>query len=159
MNCEQYKDLIQEFHDGELPRQSEALLFMHLSSCEECREFLKLLNLSSVSLKEETLSYPSHMDERILRGLASAKKVNIFTKSIPAYITYAITLMLIAVLIFSFNSSSHQKSEIRQVINVLNEQNSIVREQNKQLQMLMNGLPEASITSELENKIIINANM
>jgi len=160
MNCDQYKDLIQEFHDGELPRGNEAFLFTHLSSCGNCREFLKMLNLSSSEIKHETAVFPSSLDKKVLRSAAAIEERKSFlTRNIPAYVTYTLTLILIGFLFFSLSSSSDQKRELRQVINILNEQNKLVDEQNKQLQMLMNGLPEASVTSELENKIIINANM
>lgn len=160
MNCDQYKHLIQEFHDGELKRESESFLFVHLSSCEECREFLKLLNLTSVTIEQEKTYYPVSLDERILRRAASENhKTNIFSKRLPAYITYAVTLLLITVSVFAFSSSSQQKNEMRQVINALNEQNAVVKEQSRQLLMLMNGLPELKVTSQLENEIIINAKL
>lgn len=160
MDCDKYKELIQEFHDGELPRQSEAFLFTHLSSCEECREFLKLLNQSSMAIKQETSSYPFFLDERILRSAASYKPKSYFlTGRVPAYVVYALTFVLIGFLLITYNSVYRQKDELRGMLDVLNQQNSIVKEQNKQLQMLMNELPETQVTSELESKIIINAKL
>lgn len=160
MNCEQYKDLIQEFHDGELPRESEAFLFIHLASCEDCREFLKLLYIADSIIEQEKVSFPYYLDERILRKTIPVKMPKrFFERKLPAYVTYAVTILLIALTIFAFNLSSRQNDELRLVINALNEQNKVVKEQSNQLLMLMNGLPETSITSELENKIIINAKM
>lgn len=160
MNCEQYKDLIQEFHDGELPRESEAFLFIHLSSCTECREFMKLLNFTVFEIIKEKSVFPELLDDRILRSVASVKaKKNFLNVEIPAYVKYAFTLILIALLIYSFNTSTGQKKELQQMLNVLNEQSRIVKEQNEQLQMLMNSLPELRITTQLENEIIVNAKL
>lgn len=160
MNCDQYKDLIQEFHDGELPRESEAFIFLHLSSCADCREFLKLLNISKGIIEQEKVSFPGLLDEKILKSTVTLKtSQSIFERRLPAYLTYVLTLLLIGLTIFAFSLSSSRNDELRRVINVLHEQNEVVKEQGKQLQMLMNGLPETSITSELENKIIINAKM
>lgn len=159
MNCDQYRDLIQEFHDGELPRQKEAFLFTHMSSCEECREFLHMLNLSSVTIKEEILSFPHSLDERILRRAASVQNTSMLSGRIPVYVTYALALLFLAISIFTINSSRQYKSEIGQVIHALDQQNAVVREQSRQIEILLNGLPETQISSELQNKIIINAKM
>ena len=39
MECMDYQRLISRLHDGELPSEDSARVFLHLSACAECRDF------------------------------------------------------------------------------------------------------------------------
>ena len=50
MNCREFKDLISDYLDKELPAQEVALLESHLSSCAACREETELHKFISSQL-------------------------------------------------------------------------------------------------------------
>ncbi|MBN1397429.1 MAG: zf-HC2 domain-containing protein [Bacteroidetes bacterium] len=67
MNCEQYQEHISQFIDGELENVNESSLFQHLSTCDDCRGFLKeTLSLRSELLNNHTAIVPDSLNRKIL---------------------------------------------------------------------------------------------
>ena len=52
MDCDNYKILLQAYHDNELEKGTEAEIFSHLSECAECRDYFKNINFISANIKQ-----------------------------------------------------------------------------------------------------------
>jgi predicted anti-sigma-YlaC factor YlaD len=155
MDCEKYQMLIQEFHDGELEKGKEPLIFTHLSQCSECRDFMKGLNQLNLFAQEEVKEFPERLDEKIYRSIERADSkvnTNIFMKKIPAYISYALGVIIILIGYYLFNSINIYQKE-------LHETALTMKEQRQQLQLIMNSLPEVQIKSKMPNEVIIQAKL
>jgi predicted anti-sigma-YlaC factor YlaD len=155
MDCDKYQMLIQEFHDGELEKGKEPLIFTHLSQCSECRDFMKGLNQLNLFAQEEVKEFPARLDEKIYRSIektASKVNTNIFTRKIPAYISYALGIIIILIGYYLFNSINIYQKE-------LHETALTMKEQKQQLQLIMNSLPEVQIRSKLANEVIVQAKL
>ncbi len=70
MQCEEYAGQASLFIDGKLEAAEQALLFAHLSTCAECREFLE----SSVRIRQiarsEHVVVPASADEALFEAIA-----------------------------------------------------------------------------------------
>jgi predicted anti-sigma-YlaC factor YlaD len=155
MDCEKYKKLIQEFHDGELEKSKEAFIFTHLSECEECRGFLKSLNLLSANVQEEISEIPFALEERIfysIRQNSMKRTSSFFRKRIPAYVVYALGVLLILFTGYLISSTNEYKTELHNAIET-------VQQKDKELQLIMNSFDEVEIKSKLKNEIIIKTTM
>jgi len=70
MNCEQYQEYISQFIDYELDGINESSLFQHLSSCDECRGFLKeTMSLRSELLNKQAAIVPESLNRKILANI------------------------------------------------------------------------------------------
>ncbi len=78
MNCEQYQEKISQFVDGELPPAEENDLFTHLSTCENCRKFLKdVIALDNTISSTRQITVPASLDRKVLEGrLLTTKKIS-----------------------------------------------------------------------------------
>ena len=71
-NCDEFRELISTYIDGELSAEAEAPLREHLASCPECARFLELLE--SVSGGLETVSAPPELRARVMDAVAPKPK-------------------------------------------------------------------------------------
>ncbi|MCX6150673.1 MAG: hypothetical protein NTX22_09135 [Ignavibacteriales bacterium] len=151
MDCEKYQLLIQEFHDGELEKGKEPLIFTHLSLCTECRDFMKGLNQLNLFAQEEIKEFPSSLDEKIMRAIEKKEtynNTNIFMRRTPAYVSYALGVIVILLGLYLFNSTKEYQGDLREAV-------SIMKEQNQQMQLIMNSLPEVEVKYHMPNPIMI----
>jgi predicted anti-sigma-YlaC factor YlaD len=155
MDCENYQMMIQEFNDGELEKGKEPLIFTHLSQCAECRDFMKGLNQLNLIAQEEVKEFPDKLDEKIMRSVEMKElnyNKNIFTIRVPAYISYALGIIIILVGYYFMSSTYQYRQELHEAVNVM-------REQNQQMQLIMNSMPEVQVQSKMQNEVIIQAKM
>jgi len=155
MNCENYQILIQSFVDGELEKEKEGIIFTHLSQCQDCREFMKGINLLNSTAQQEIKEFPLALDEKIMRTIEKRElhgHANVFTFRMPAYVSYALGIIIIFLGLYLFDTTKEYRSEMREAVNTM-------KEQNQQMQQIMNSLPEVEIQSELPNPVIIQAKM
>jgi predicted anti-sigma-YlaC factor YlaD len=155
MNCENYQMLIQEFNDGELEKGNEPLIFTHLSQCSDCRDFMKGLNQLNLFAQEEVKEFPSILDEKVFRAIEKRElklRTNIFTRRMPAYISYALGMIIILISYYFFNSTIEYRRELHEAVNLM-------KEQNQQMQLIMNSFPEVQVSSKLPNEVIIQAKL
>ena len=155
MECENYKELLQAYHDNELEKGRESFLFTHLSECEDCRNYFKTINLISSNIKRE--QFPRELDERILYSIMekeTKKQRNFFkTKLLPA-VSNAAILILIVISGFLLSRIDKYKVETASVKKEL-----MVKD--KTIQLLYNSLPPAEVTTDFnkKNEIIIKAKL
>jgi predicted anti-sigma-YlaC factor YlaD len=147
--------LIQSFLDGELEKEKEGIVFTHLSTCQDCREFMKGINLLNSTAQEEIKEFPLSLDESIMLAIEKRethKHSNIFTFRIPAYVSYALGVVIILLGLYLFDTTREYRSEMREAVNTM-------KEQNQQIQLIMNCLPEAEAKAEIQNAILVQAKM
>lgn len=76
MNCQEVRESMSAFYDGELPPEQEGLMSDHINSCEACAEKLAGFNSLSAMTKERRLPEPrSEMWPDIERALDSRESV------------------------------------------------------------------------------------
>ncbi|MEK6756840.1 MAG: zf-HC2 domain-containing protein [Bacteroidota bacterium] len=79
MNHEHYQQLASQFIDHELDAPSERELFLHLSSCAECRDFLR----ASWELQTEILGGKPKRDVEVERRVSREPKGRVY----PLWVT------------------------------------------------------------------------
>lgn len=161
MICEDYKIMIQDFTDRELEKGKEIILFTHLSSCEECRDYMKNLNLlSSFSLQDKAM-YPLELDSRILREVekrTSQRKAKIgYSSFIPGFnassaVLYALTVLLIVTGIFIFSRLNQNERKLQEAMKQIDYQK-------QNIEAIINSMPEVEVKPVETNQIIINAKL
>lgn len=155
MNCESYEGLIQQFHDGELEKSKEPLVFTHMSDCENCREFFKMLNSMSISIQTEVKVIPEDLDEKVFRKVRYAidrKRNTLLFKRYPAIMAYALGIIIILMALYMFNSQMEYRYELGTALKQ-------IKYQNEKIDLLMNTMPEVHVNSKLNNEIIVQTKM
>ncbi len=73
-NCLQSnQEMLVEYTDGVLPSENQVQLFMHLSTCETCRNVLDGVLTFRRWSRVESIQVPPQVDERILQKLDEIK--------------------------------------------------------------------------------------
>ena len=83
MTCDEYQEQVSQYIDGELGDRDSGILFKHLSSCAECRSFLR----STLELRSKI--HDEMLMERELQAQATQ----------PSSFTTSFTLPLVALLV------------------------------------------------------------
>ena len=81
MTCDEYQEQVSQYIDGELGDRDSGILFKHLSSCAECRLFLR-----------STLELRSKIHDEMLMEAQNQLQAQ------PSRLTTAFTLPLVALL-------------------------------------------------------------
>lgn len=153
MSCEKFQMMIQEYNDNELPKEKEYDMFLHLAECAECREFFKQVKNISASLKSGAEEVPDSVDKSLLSAISSkeAKKTKRFEINIYRTFAYAAAL---AVLFLSYMLvQKENKEEMYQ--QRLNQSIMVIDKQSSEIEALLNGLSTVTVSSKLENAIVI----
>ncbi|MDZ7763197.1 MAG: hypothetical protein U5K00_02050 [Melioribacteraceae bacterium] len=98
MNDEKLEVMINEFLDGELPKEKENYLFTALGSNEEAREYFKKLNSIKMVVSDSTEDFPSSLEESIFTELKTTHKKSpytFFAKNRVSFLTYALTVLIL----------------------------------------------------------------
>lgn len=155
MKTEELQNMINLYFDGELEKNREPLLFSTLSFDEEAREYFKSMNKIKAVLENSMEEFPAVLEERILRSVADKKSVQPFAitgKNVFAFASYAFGVILIFISLFFYSETRDYRRQLETV-------SGQIIQQNKEIQLLMNGLPASEINTSLENEIIIKANL
>jgi anti-sigma factor RsiW len=81
MTCEEYKEQISAFLDGELPDNQAGRVFEHLPTCSDCRAFLSVLMKVRKAVAAEEVPWPEALDERILSEIGRRKTSSVSVRS------------------------------------------------------------------------------
>lgn len=73
MNCEEQKERISLFIDGELETVQQVDLFKHLAACYDCQFFLDSMLKFREMRRSECVAFPGDLDEVVLSELTSRK--------------------------------------------------------------------------------------
>lgn len=126
MDCNNYKMMIQEFHDGMLSKGAEPLLFTHLSQCSDCCEQLKALNTISSFHKEEMKILGTNIDTVVFRTISKRRlKPNnsLMTRKVPAIVVYALVVLLIFVVYLYNNYTNNYRAELQNAVEEIRDLN------------------------------------
>ena len=148
--------MINEFLDGELPKEKENYLFSALGSDVEAREYFKKLNSIKLLHADTSEKFPNELDVKILTKLKNQNS-NTFLyklKNNPfVFLAYAIILFLLGVGYMFSDQYSYQQRQLE-----LSHQQ--MAKQERLIQLIMNSqLPQVTVESELQDKVIIKATM
>jgi len=108
MSHEHYQQLASLFIDRELGPESEAELFLHLSSCVECREFLKAswqLQVDIFATKPKRSPSPARTQKRYVTDRGPARRVVSQTPTPSRISTFALLLMVTLIVGILFSAS------------------------------------------------------
>jgi len=156
MNHDDIKIMIDEYLDGELNKEKENYLFSVLSSDKDAREYFKQMNRLKIFVGAGAENYPDSLDRKIQKRINSSTSSfkSIFTgKNILYYTAYAVILILLFAGYILFDKYDFQKEQLTAARQTISQQKELI-------ELITTGDENQIIVSgELENKIIINANL
>ena len=105
MTCDDIRIMIYEYLDGELPKEKEAFLFIHLSNCVECREEFKQQNQIKHEVHIHQKEVSGRFEKRVFDSVKSSNKTfmkNYITRQSPVYFNYMLGGVIIIIVLMSF---------------------------------------------------------
>ncbi len=155
MLCENVRMMIQNYVDDELEKGKEPFIFTHLAQCDDCRNHFKVMNSLTTAAKNDAKEFPSLLERRILTSIAvknENKYVHFISGTVQKVIPYVLTLILFFISLFLFRQTNAYEEK-------LNEAVEEIKTQKIKVELLYNSLPQTVVEEQLENKVIIHANM
>lgn len=147
------KIMINKYFDSELPKNIEAVIFTELSQDEESREYFKQMNKIKLALQESMEEFPLNLDQKILMKIRSSDERKPFwQKNFLPVLSYSFAVVLLIISLFMFFEIRSYKTDLQ-----LTSQQMI--EQQKTINLLINSLPSVDVETELQNAVVINANL
>ena len=152
MNRKEIETMIELYFDGELPKGKEPILFTLLSQDVDGREYFKKLNTLKNGIANTMETFPSKLDEKILRSIGKLNEretTTFINRKVFNAVTYAFTAILLVLTIFFYSRSEDYKTQFADLTRE-------VKQQNEKLELLMNALPPVEVTGAyLRTKQII----
>lgn len=155
MENSKIKNIINHYFDNELSKAEEIILFTELTQDEEARAYFKDMNtlrgITDFAIEE----YPNSLDDKVFSRISSVEEVTPFFQkrsNLFNAVSYAFAIILLIVSIFFYYESSKYKDTIELTYQHLNQQN-------KMINVLLNGLPPAEVRAEFANEVIITPKM
>ena len=155
MLCENVKLMIQSYTDDELEKGKEAFIFTHLAECEECREYFKKSSGLTAAVQNDIKEFPQLLERRILTSLTEQKNVKqnvFFSNVVQKALPYIITVIFLSVSLYFFGQTSAYRDKLDEAVEE-------IKTQKIKIELLYNSLPQAVVEGNLENKVVIHANM
>lgn len=118
-----YKNMINQFLDGELEKKKERELFEVLAHDEECRDYFKQVNMIKTVAHEDQTEFPGDLEERIMYSVGAlsekSHRPSFFSNKIIAFAAYAVALFLIFLSVHLLTLTSDYKKELEVTRNQL----------------------------------------
>lgn len=149
---EEIKMLVDNYFDGELNKNKEAFLFSELSGNEECREYFKEMNRLKNAVQNSLEEFPIGLESRIFSYIKNNREGTQWYKRFFPVLSYSLAVILLVASIFMFN-------ELREYRNDIHLTSQKIIEQQKTINLLINSLPNVEVESEIQNAVIIRANL
>lgn len=154
MNKENLFIKIGEYIDGELKQSEEESLFAELALDSEARNYLRKMSLLKQAGVDDEVEFPIHLEEKILT--ATTLKEFSIVRGRPAfgfakYVSIGISVVLIVISLFLFNSINEYRGEIKKIVNQVEEQKELIK-------VLYNSLPSTEVRATYSNEIIVKPN-
>jgi len=73
MNCNEAREDVNLFVDGELYIQRQVELFRHIAVCAPCQSFMDATLRTKAIQRNEQISFPAELDEAVLSRIVSGK--------------------------------------------------------------------------------------
>lgn len=157
MNCDDIKLMISEYIDNELTKEKEAFLFTHLSSCLDCREEFKVQNQIQNEVKKNQKEVSERFERRVFDSIQKKEQHLIkrwITKPTPAYINYALGIVVILITLFSFLQVSSLRKDLNNYQEMYSSSIKQTGEQAEMIKILLKSLPPIRITPRDSGNII-----
>lgn len=149
---DEIKMMVGHYFDGELNKNKEALLFSELSGNEECREYFKEMNRLKNVIQNSVEEFPIGLESRIYSYIKNRREGTQWYKRFFPVLSYSLAVILLIVSLFMFN-------ELRNYRNDLQHTSQKIIEQQKTINLLINSLPNVEVESEIQNAVIVKANL
>lgn len=149
---DEIKMMVGHYFDGELNKNKEALLFSELSGNEECREYFKEMNRLKSVVQNSVEEFPIGLESRIYSYIKNRREGTLWYKRFFPVLSYSLAVILLIVSLFMFNELRNYRNDIQ-----LTSQKII--EQQKTINLLINSLPNVEVESEIQNAVIVKANL
>jgi hypothetical protein len=138
-----------------LSKAEEILLFTELSQDEEARNYFKDMNTLRSITESAIEEYPDRLDDKVFTKISSVEEFTPFFQkrsNLFNAVSYVFAMILLIVSIFFYYESSKYKDTIELTYQHLNQQNRMIN-------VLLNGLPPAEVRAEFANEVIITPKM
>lgn len=148
-------NLIDLYFDGELEKRKEPVLFTLLSQDEDARNYFKQMNALKTNIPFTMEEVPYNLERKILYTVAEKNTKPIFNfgrSRVFSFASYAVTAVLLVLTILLFVQSNNYKETIQTV-------SKQIENQKEEIELLINSLPAAEVTTKYENPILIKANL
>jgi len=105
MICENQKEYLNQFIDGELDISGQIRLFQHLAGCQECRSFIDAAVRMKEIIRTEQVLFPPEIDEKVIsrlphsRGTSGSFWRRKFSVSFPLAAAFILVTILLGVII------------------------------------------------------------
>lgn len=152
MLSDELKLQINKYFDGELNKSSETFLFSELAINEECREYFRQTNRLKNIVKETVEEFPVDLERRIFSKIRNPEEKPFWYKQLFPLLSYSFAVILLIVGLFMFFEMREYRNEIR-----LTSQQML--EQQQTINLLINSLPNVEVESEIQNAVIVKANL
>jgi len=143
MSCNEYQMFIHQFLENDLEIQFRENLFDHLSSCETCKNYFSTVVSVQTTLREDGQEFPVSLNQQIFSSFPKVNEKgthfsNFFTLKMPAYLTYAVMIIIVAVGMLFFNQLNKYKEELHETALQL-------KEQKQTIEMLYHAMPTIEV--------------
>ena len=152
MLSDELKLQVDQYFDGELNKSSEAFLFSELAKDEKCRKYFKQANRMKNILQETVEEFPLDLERKIFTKFQNGKEKSFWLRQLFPVLSYSFAVVLLIIGLFMFLEMREYRNEIK-----LTSQQMI--EQQKTINLLINSLPSVEVESEIQNAVIIKANL
>lgn len=147
------KIMIDKYFDGELPPNIEAVIFTELSQDEESREYFRQMNKMKLALQESMEEFPLELDQKILMKVkALGERKQFWRRSFVPVLSYSFAVVLLVISLFMYFEIRSYKTDLQ-----LTSQQMI--EQQKTINLLINSLPSVNVETEIQDAVVVKANL
>lgn len=153
MFSNELKMMIDKYFDGELSKNMETRIFTELSNDEEGREYFKQMNKIKSAIQESAEEFPLDLDQKILMKIRSSNEKKPFLqRSLIPVVSYSFAVVLLIVSLFLYFEVRDYRTELRDTSRQM-------IEQQKTINLLINSLPSVEVETEIQNAVVIKANL
>ncbi|MEW6195746.1 MAG: hypothetical protein AB1521_11385 [Bacteroidota bacterium] len=147
------KMIINKYFDNELPKSIEVVIFEELSKDEESREYFKQINKMKLAVQGSTEEFPLELDQKILMKVrALGERKQFWRRPFVPVLSYSFAVVLLIISLFMYFEIRSYKTDLQ-----LTTQQMI--EQQKTINLLINSLPSVDVETEIQNAVIVKANL
>lgn len=153
MNCNDINTMIHSYLDDELEKGKEIILFTHIAQCAECRRDFKLFSRIQNDLRRGQAEFPDELEKRIINTIR--KKENkmqsgFLPSNIPSRYVYALGLTVVIVIIAFYGMLRELQGNAEQYRVKYDAAMMQVNMQQKQIDLIMNGIPSVKIRAAVD---------
>lgn len=147
--------MIDSYLDKEMSTEEEEILFKEMSVNKEARDYYRNAKILKETIRESGEDFPLHLENQILSKVKSGNlknPVHYLRFDYLKYLSLAVSVILLILSFYLFNSISSYKNEMKDVITKIDRQS-------KTIELLFNSMPTAEVQAKFTNEIIIKSKL